>query len=331
MKETLTVSQELVDRLAGGFRDAQVLLAATRLGVFDALEQGGQSADELAGQLDADPRGMRILCDALVGLGILERKDEQYRNGVPAKECLLSTSAHSKTAQMHHMARLYAKWGFLYDTVKTGSPVTDETIDPQLSPGRAAFARAMADSARVSADLTASSLDLANVGKMLDIGGGPGVFAIEFARRNPELEVTILDDEETLSVARQNIENAGLVGRIRTRPGNAFSDDLGSGYDFIFISNVIHIFSAAENADLVRRCAEALAPGGRLGIKDFFVDPQRSGPSWALLFAVNMLVNTERGDCYSRPEIISWFDAAGLRFREEIVITERSQLLVAER
>ena len=64
-------------------------------------------------------------------------------------------------------------------------------------------------------------------------------------------------------------------------------------------------------------------------MKDFFLENDRDGPQWSLLFAVNMLVSTDKGDCYTLEEAERWFESAHLHYEERIDLTEYSRLLLA--
>ena len=320
-----------IDDIANAYQASQILLTANRLGVFAAIGDGDKSAEELASDLDASPRGVRILCDALVDLELLERSDTGYRNGEDARRHLLPVSAEPRSDLLRHGAKLWERWGRLYDSVKTGQPVADDQIDPRLLGNEREFAQAMADVGRRSARVTCDELDLRETRTLVDIGGGPGIYAIEFVRHWPELEVTILDSPEALEVARENVDTASLADRIHLLPGDAFSDDLGGPYDAIFISNVIHIYSAEDNQLLIQRCSENLAPGGLLILKDFFLDEDRKSPPGGVVFAVNMLVSTEGGDCYTVTESESWLESAGLELQKIKDVAAKSRLLVAKK
>ena len=206
-----------VDRIASGYRACQVLLTANRLGLFESLNEGPATTEVLSARLEADPRGLRILCDALVGLGLLERQRDGYVNSPMAEQYLLPSSPASRVHSLLHGAKLYQRWARLYDAVKSGEPVSDEHLDPELVSDERGFAHAMADIGRTSAAATAEVLDLQGVRRLLDVGGGPAVYAIEFARQNPDLQVVVFDGESTLSVAEENIHAAGLRDRPRVR------------------------------------------------------------------------------------------------------------------
>ena len=322
---------DAVDRMASGYRACQILLTANRLGLFERLAAGPLDADELSSRLDADARGVRILCDALVAEGLLQRGGAGYENGPLVDRFLLPDSPESRVHSLHHAAKLYERWGHLYEVVVRGRPVPDERLDPALIGDEEQFARAMADIGRVSATEAAKVLDLDGVHRLLDIGGGPAIYAIEFARRHPDLEVVVFDSPGTLTVAERNIRKAGLEDRIACRAGDALEDDLGGPYDAIFISNVVHIYSAATNRRLLGRCAAALESGGRLVIKDFLLDDDRLDPPGGAVFAVNMLVSTEGGDCYTVSEVDAWLQDHGLRFESLTDVATKSRLLVARK
>lgn len=339
-----------IDALATGFQEAQILMTAVRLGVFEALEEAGGPlpAVDLAERLGASPRGVRILCDALGSLGILEKAPDGsgtadgFRNTQAAREALLPGTPRSKVAMLLHRARQYERWAKLLDAVVTGSPVPDDVVDPRLESSPRAFAHAMADVARDSAVKAAEALERAGaldgVRRILDVGGGPGHYAVELARRAPVSRATVLDRSETVEVARETIAAAGLGDRVAARAGDAYGGDLapdlsddGEPYDLVFTSNMVHIYPAAENRRLVQAAARALAPGGRLAIKDFLLEPDRIHPAGSALFAVNMLVATEGGDCYTAEEVAGWCRDAGLIPEDTIDVTEKSRIALARK
>jgi precorrin-6B methylase 2 len=322
---------DLIDDIAAGYQASQILLTANRLGVFTALAKRSKDHLQLADDLETDPRGTRILCDALVDLGLLERTADGYEPGEDARRHLLPDSKEPRRDLLAHGSRLYERWAGLYDAVKTGSPVDDDQLDPRLASTESDFARAMADVGRRSATATCERLDLSRAGHVLDLGGGPGIYAMEFARTWPELEVTVFDTPEALGVARTNLESSEVAERVHLRSGDAFEDSLGGPYGAIFISNVLHIYSAVENRRLIQRCASSLRAGGQLILKDFFLDEDRKRPPGGAIFAVNMLVSTDGGDCYTVTETRSWLQAAGLELEEVRDVASKSRLLVASK
>jgi predicted O-methyltransferase YrrM len=152
-----------------------------------------------------------------------------------------------------------------------------------------------------------------NVRRMLDVGGGSGAYSIAFARANPALHADILDLAAVEPIARRHIQDSGVADRVHVRSGDLRSGRLGEAYDLVFVSAICHMLSPAENLDLLRRCHEALAPGGRVVVQDFILEPDKTAPRFAALFALNMLVGTRGGASYSEPEYAAWLAEAGFQ------------------
>jgi cyclopropane fatty-acyl-phospholipid synthase-like methyltransferase len=165
--------------------------------------------------------------------------------------------------------------------------------------------------------------------RMLDLGGGSGAYSVAFARAFPTLQAEVLDVPEVLPLTEDYIRNAGLSGRVHTRPGDMLHDPLGENYDLILLSAICHMFSAEENRALFRRAYAALAPAGRLVVQDFILEPDKTAPRFAALFALNMLVGTRAGSSYSEPEYADWLGQAGFGEVRRVRLAGPSGLMIA--
>jgi len=174
-----------------------------------------------------------------------------------------------------------------------------------------AFIAAMHRNASERAPLVVGAVGAETASRMLDVGGGSGAYSIAFAQANPALRADILDLAAVAPIARGHIERAGVVDRVTVRTGDLRTDRLGEGYDLVFVSAICHMLSPEENLDLLGRCREALSPGGRVAIQDFILEPDKTSPRFAALFALNMLVGTRGGSSYSEPEYVAWLGEAG--------------------
>jgi SAM-dependent methyltransferase len=178
----------------------------------------------------------------------------------------------------------------------------------------------MRSTALGNAPVVAAGLDLARLcGRaprtLLDLGSGPGTYAVEFCRRWADLRATCFDLAETVAIAREVVaEDAppAIAGRVGFRAGDFHRDDLGGPYDVAWVSHVVHGHREESLAPLLARIAGALAPGGVLAIHDFILDDTRTAPRFAALFALNMLVMSDRGRTYSLAEIRALLASAGL-------------------
>jgi SAM-dependent methyltransferase len=166
---------------------------------------------------------------------------------------------------------------------------------------------------------------------MLDVGGGSGAYAIAFARAAKELQVEILDLADVIALTQNYIENAGLAAQVKTRPGDLRTDSLGSGFDLVFVSAICHMLDPEENRGLIQRCHQALAPKGRLVVQDFILEPDKTSPKFAALFALNMLVGTRGGSSYSCDEYTAWMLQAAFQDVKHVRLPGPSSLMIGIR
>jgi predicted O-methyltransferase YrrM len=166
---------------------------------------------------------------------------------------------------------------------------------------------------------------------MLDLGGGSGACSIAFARANPELRAEVLDLPDVVPITQSYVQRAGLSDRITARAGDMLTSPLGEGYGLILLSAICHMFSPEENRALFRRAHAALAPGGRLAIQDFILEPDKTSPRFAALFALNMLVGTRAGSSYSEPEYEAWLRDAGFREIKRVRLPGPAGVMIGRR
>jgi cyclopropane fatty-acyl-phospholipid synthase-like methyltransferase len=209
-------------------------------------------------------------------------------------------------------------WSTLTEAVRQGTSVYERPGGVEGERHTAAFIEAMDYLSKRRAKPLISHLDLNGVKRVLDVGGGSGENAMEFARANDGIEAVVFDLPNVVHLTDGYIEVAGYSDRVKTVAGDYNEDALGEGYDMVLLSQIIHSNSPEENAVLIGKCAAALNDGGRLVIQDFIVDEDRSGPPWAVTFALNMLVGTGAGDTYTEGEVRDVMQRAGFADIERI-------------
>jgi len=286
-------------------------------------------AEEIAALLGTDGRATRMLLDALAAMGYVRKCDGTYENADISRRLLVAGSPFYQGDSLRHRYRLWFRWSALRDVMKTGWPSENLTVEYNESEGQRTknFTLAMANSGRVRAAEVARALDLSGVRVLLDVGGGPGTYALAFARQFPQLRAVVYDLPEVCAIAQGEIARAGLSERVTTRAGDILVDELGRGYDLIFVSNLVHSYSLAEVRGIFCKAFEALTPGGRVVVKDIFAHEDRSGPLFSLLFAINMLVNTKGGDAYTFSQIEGVLTDAGFTKLKREKLTEQSWMI----
>jgi SAM-dependent methyltransferase len=320
-----------------GFQVAKMLMVAVDLGVFDFLAEP-KSAVQTAAWLKADPRATGIFLNGLVGLELLDKNGDNFKNSALAARYLVQGSENYRGAIVKHIEHTWDRgWNDLKQTILVGHPSEVETekwVDgrPERDEDSVrAFIWGMHAIARDLAPKVAAMLDFTGVRRLLDLGGGPATYAITFAQANPELKATVFDLPMPIEIARENIANNGLTGRVDLLAGNFLNDDIGTGYDFIWISQILHSQDEAQSQFIIAKAVAALNPGGTLAIQDFYLNPDGVSPTGAAMFGVHMLAVTPRGRAYTHNEVAAWMQAAGLAAPEFLESGMDASILVAKK
>ncbi len=318
-----------IERLMSGHRFTDVLCAGAELGVFDLIAEKPRTAVQVANALGTDRRGTEILLNALVAIDLLTKRKDMFYMSKLSREYLDPASSSYMGNMVNHVINMRRAWLELPTAIRTGKPIPKpDTSEQSVRERTRHFIRAMADVGRDAARRVAGSIDLSNVRRVLDVGGGPGIFLFEMIRANPEITGNVFDMPATLETTREFIEESGMSDRVGTVEGDFTKDALGRGYDLVFMSSIIHIYSPAVNKRIIKKGYTALNPGGRLVVRDFVLDPNKTSPVQAALFSVNMLVNTDCGASYTEKEIKSWMSAAGFKKMKRVEIPSHSSLII---
>ncbi len=329
-KDDAGVLPDDLQQSINGFRESRALLTAIELDLFTALGSGA-NATKVAEGLGTDPRATEALLNALVALGVLEKRDGIFTNTPVAARYLVEGAEHDSRAALMHTANLWPRWSTLTDCVKQGTSVTPGRRRDIEDEWTQAFIAAMHKNASFRAPQVIGAMGLEGVRRVLDIGGGSGAYSIAFALAQPDLTAEILDVGGVVPIAERHIAAAGVADRVKTCVGDLRADDYGSGYDVVFISAICHMLSPDENRTMLRKANAALAAGGRVVVQDFILNPDKAGPKTGALFALNMLVGTKAGSSYSEPEYAAWLEEAGFADVRRVRLPGPTDLVIATR
>jgi ubiquinone/menaquinone biosynthesis C-methylase UbiE len=267
----------------------------------------------LSRTLPADVRATELLLNSLVAISLLKKKKGVYQNAAAASRYLVSGKPEYQGDIIRHYSTLWDNWSELDTVMRTGKPC-------RRAHDHEAFILGMHNLALLKVAKVLAALDLRGVTKVLDLVGGPGTYAMVLAQIG--IQVTIMDFPDTLKIARKLILRSGLSNRVRFLPGDFTRDDMGKGYDLIFISQIFHAYDDAACIAMLRKSHEALDPGGKVVVQEFLLDETRTAPPWSALFAINMLVNTPGGRTYTPREVIGWIKKAGFREAKRTLLDE---------
>jgi SAM-dependent methyltransferase len=311
---------------------------AMKLGVFEALREGPLTPAEAAERLGLDPRGLDLLMQGLSRGGYLVRDGDGYANDPVAAKWLMPDLDTSMTEGFGFYDTLLVHlWGDLDQSVRTGRPPRDYFRWLEENPATLRqFQDMLSGGARAIGGKIVELAALPDTARhLVDLGGGHGLYAAAFCEHHPELRATVFDLPSALEVGKENVERAGLSGRIGFQGGDLLRDDIGSGYDAVLLASMVHCFLPEDNERLLARVRDALNPGGVVIISEQLAG-ERPGEStvrraFLQMFSMN-LYHLMGGQLYTPETISGWLTGNG--FEEPVVqpVGETSfSLLVARR
>lgn len=321
-----TASYSELTRALRDFQESRALLTAIELDIFTAVGQGATAA-QVSAKLETDRRATETFLNAIVAMGALTKNAGVYYNTPVTARYFVEGSPDNARPALMHTVHLWPAWSTLTECVRAGTAVGYRTTAEHEKEWTHHFIAAMHRGGLARAAALVKAVGAEGVSRLLDVGGGSGVYSIAFAQAQPGLHAEVLDLPAVVLIAQRHIDEAGLSDRIITRVGDLRTDEFGKGYDLVLLSAICHMLSPEENRDLFRRCYRALASGGRVVIRDFILEPDKTAPRSAALFALNMLVATEGGSTYSQQEYTAWLEQAGF----QNVTRLSGDLLVASR
>lgn len=300
---------EIVD-LASAYYGSAVLFAALDVGVFAAVEKSGKLAD-IASYCHSSVRGMRLLLDACVAEGLLGKNGDEYFNTPSSRMALVPGGKADLTRAIRYNRDVYPAWGKLKEFVLSGNPVEKPEIHLGEDTERTKdFAASMFSRAFGIGRGVVPMMELK--GRVLDLAGGPGAYAILMAKDNENISVVTMDLPAISGEAEKYVEQHGLKSRIECRKGDYHVDEYEeASYDVVTIFGALHQESPNDIVDILKRAHKALKKGGKIYILDMMTDATHCNPTFSALFAVNMALTTENGWVFSYDELSSYLSEAG--------------------
>jgi SAM-dependent methyltransferase len=298
--------------IAGAYWQAFALHATVKLDIFTLIGNNRLTGKEIAEKLGGDIRGVTTFLDALTAMELLKKTGDHFACTSLSGKFLSRESPAYLGHIITHQYHLVNSWHHLDESVLTGKPNRHRS-SIRCKEEREAFLMGMFNAAMMQAPQAVSAIDLSGRRLLLDLGGGPGPWAIHFCLQNPGLHAILFDLPETRPFAQKTIERFGLSDRIRFQEGDYLKDDFGEHYDVAWLSQILHAEGPDACRALIRKVMSSLLPGGLLLIHEFILNNDMAGPLMPALFSLNMLCGTEAGRSYSEQQIMEMMTEAGAK------------------
>jgi ubiquinone/menaquinone biosynthesis C-methylase UbiE len=327
------LTPERLMQLSWGYAPPLIIEAAVKHHFFDLLDASPKTARRLARDACVSVRGVTAICNALVGLRLLARDGDRYTLAPESATFLVSHKPAYHGAFFEHVStQLIPKWLALDKTVRTGRSVASVNSEQWGAVFFADFVESIFPLSYSAAKALGEHLGIPKAKKpvnVLDLAAGSGVWGIALAEQSPQVHVGAVDWPPVLAVTEKIARRHGVGNQLSFIPGDLLKVRLGKNHQVATLGHILHSEGRARSRKLLKKTFNALAPGGTIAIMEFLVNHDRTGPVVGLLFAVNMLVNTEEGDTFSFEEISAWLREAGFTKPRLLKVPAVSPLVLA--
>ena len=285
----------------------QVLRTAVDLDLFTPIEKGEAHAKAIASQLGIDETGVVLILDALVGLNFLSKSKNAYSLTEEARTYLLPSSPLFLGKQISRFEKVDDPWRSLTNSVRTGKPVRQVNTEEEAQQFFPELAEAIMPLNFGYAQQLAQHLNVSKLpegARILDVAAGTGVWSIPCVLANHQLKVDALDFPSILAVTKKTVTKFGVADRYQYLSGNWRDVSWPHKvYDLVILGHILHSEGVAQSKALLKRCFDAMKPGGTVVVAEFIANDERNAPPVALLFAINMYVYTTEGCVFSESEL----------------------------
>ncbi len=298
--------------ISGAYWESCALHAAVKLEVFTFIGQDQLTGKELARRLKGDERGVATLLNALTAMGLLIKSESRFANSPLSALYLTKDSPQYIGYMIMHHYHLMDSWHHLDRSVVTGAPARVRAA-ASTEEQRESFLMGMFNLAMAIAPQATKEIDLPGRKSLLDLGGGPGTWAIHFCLNNPGLRATVYDLPATRPFAEKIIARFGVSNRVQFQEGDYLEDEIEDSYDVAWLSHILHGESPKDCQLIIEKAVATLKPGGLIMIHDFILNNDLAGPLYPALFSLNMLTGTTEGRSYSEEQIMDMLAKAGAK------------------
>ncbi len=321
----------IVDVFRGSYATELLTAAVFEFRLFEQLSGGPLSFQQICERTKLAERPAMVLLTAIRAMGLIARTSGgSFELTSIAKEHLVPGGEFDMSGYIG-LASESAGVKEMVQRLRTNRPAGSDLGGPgaayiyrdgmesamETEASARRLTMALAGRAKNVAPVLAERAPVAGARKLIDVGGGTGIYSFAMLRKYPELRAVIFDRAEVLKVAREMAAEYGVSDRTEFVAGDMFIDPIPAGGDVILLSNILHDWDVPECRVLVQRCAAALPVGGQLLIHDVFLNDDLGGPLPIALYSAALFTLTE-GRAYSAGEYRQWLTEAGLKAGEVI-------------
>jgi ubiquinone/menaquinone biosynthesis C-methylase UbiE len=333
-RKTKKLTPERLQQLGFAYAPPLIISAAVNNKVFDALQGGAKTVEQLKRETGASARGLRAIMDALVGLELLKKDRQSKYSLTPESQAFLISDKPGALSGFFGsiLPIMTSRWLRLTDIVRDGRPAVAVNQQTEGTEFFSQLVETIIPMSYAGAQKLADHLKVAKAKeqvRVIDLAAGSGIWGIAVAQKSPRVQVTAVDWAGMIPTTKRITEKFGVRDRFDFIEGDLLEANFGSGYDVATLGHILHSEGEQRSRQLLKKAFRALKSEGTIAIAEWLVNDERTKPLPSLMFSVQMLVNTEKGDTFSFNEIKQWLEDAGFKKVRKLEAPGPSPLILA--
>lgn len=317
-----------IDEISKGNEKANILFTAVDYGIFDLLSKP-KTADQVSEETKTDPYLTEKFLNALVALNLLHKIENRYSNTKLAETFLVKKSPFYQGTLFEMKKRGLTDWQRISKALKNGGIQTGagnkSVIDRTFIIGHAEIA--ITGALQRAVDIISTLPEFENAKKILDLGGGHGLYSIAFSQLKPDLEVVLFDLPHVTEIAKEYLEQYGMSNKIKFIAGDFTEDDIGNGYDIVFVSDV-------TISGILKKVYDALNENGVLIYRRWTINDDRTSPLTSVLFDFMLAMMRSEHRVYTLGEYIHLLEDSGFSITQILDISspqDPTKIIIAKK
>lgn len=272
------VHSKYLNELSRGYDEAQILFTAVEYDIFSLLEEQ-KSAEEISREIKTDLKLTEKFLNVLTALNLLHKTGNRYSNTKLTETFLVERSTFYQGNLLRMKMRRSSDWINIKEALKSGGMKiekdAEDYIDRIFIVGHAEAA--ICGPIQRAVHMVSTLSEFKNAKRLLDLGGGHGLYAIAFTQLNPNLETILFDLPHVTEMAGEYFRQYDMQDKIKIIAGNFTNDDIGNEYDIVFASDV-------TIDEILGKVHNALSNDGVLVYRRWTLNDDRTSPLTSVLF-----------------------------------------------
>ena len=296
VKEQTKKLKEMIN----GYKLTYLIMSANNIGILNILDDKGKTLTQIAMELHLEEDRIEPILNGLTFHKMISKNNNSYYLE-EYNEVLNKNSEYNQLGYIQFAETIIKRYENLENAIKNKETATN-SFKELTEKDAESFMQGMNANAINPSKFIAENYDFDNH-TILDVAAGAGTYSITVAKKYKNVTAKMIDLPEMVKIQNKRIHQEGLEDRLTSEIYDYNINFPTGNYDDVFLFAVVHQEPEEHIRKLLDNIYTVLKPNGRLFLTSFFLNEDKISPEYSVQFAIEMLINTEKGKAYTHNEI----------------------------